>query len=198
VNTEEHQSTSGGESAEESGIHCPYCDYGILGPSPNGDYLVCPLCRRKVWEVRVTAPRMRAILNAFHELEVRSYLDNEDKGLAHYVEHAGSAMLGELEARGFPWEVDGIDFSRVGGSVARMAEELAKKMRLSATAFQAMTEMLKDYEFGEGPGFLDDVLKALEYVDHLTAGQLRLRRQVEAIPYAERESLSCAIRLTHK
>ncbi len=66
---------------------------------------------------------------------------------------------------------------------------------LSPTASQGLNEMLRDHDFGEGPSFLENVIQSLTLMGKLTANHARLRRQLEAISFEARQSLSVRIRV---
>lgn len=167
-------------------LSCPYCEHGILGHSSKGDYLVCGGCRRKVEEVRVTAPRLRLLLDALDNL----YNYSDDKELRMHAHYAGSEIHRELEARGVNWSTDeeasGLervpDLAIPGGWL--------KICGLSGTAIAALNELRQEYEFGDGPDFLENVLQVLCNLRKRNAAQGRLYRQLRVIPFETREALS--------
>lgn len=147
---------------------------------------MCAECRRKVYEVQITAPRMRLLLDAFDKLANFCY----DKELNFYSHYAGSQTHAELEARGFAWSADDDVPRREREPDLVIPDGWLKICKLSETALSALNQLRQDYEFEEGPAFLDSVLHVLRHLAKRTAAQGRLRRQLETIPFNTRESLS--------
>jgi hypothetical protein len=138
---------------------------------------------------------MSLLLDAFYELLNHSY----DKELNMYADWAGQAVHAELRARGFDW-VDALegDADRPRDADMVISEPGAKDLGLSPTAFKALNEMLRDYDFGDGRPFLENVLQALRAIAKPTASQTRLRRQLDAISFEARESASRRIRVIRR
>ena len=189
MSTRRPQSPPVSDERDQASVDCPFCDYGKLGPSPNGNHLTCGECRRKVYEVQVPAHRMRLLLNAFDELSNQSY----DKELLMCTGEAWDEILGELAARGFAWPDEKARPSPDLDPELVISEVQVKDYKLSATALRALNEMQRDYEFEDGPTFMESVMDALRYLGKPTADQRRLRRQLEAMSSAAREFLSLAI-----
>ncbi len=173
-------------------VSCPYCEYRILMGKRGENFLICGECRRKVYDVCISAARMRLLLDAFGELSILSY----DKELNMYVHSVGQAVDAELRARGFHgFFADEADPARPPEPEMVISQPDAKGLGLSSTAFQALNELLRDHDFGSGCTFLDNVLLALRAIGKATAAQGRLRRQLEAMPFETRASVSSSIRV---
>lgn len=186
MSTEESPPGQETEDLRKAGVPCPYCKYGILAQSLKGNYLVCDGCHRKVHQIRMTVPRFRLLLDAFDKLSSYCY----DKELNRYADYVGSETSAELEAREFAWTSD--DDAPGPDPIPDLAipSGWLKISKLSETALSALNQLRQDYEFDEGPGYLEDVLDVLRHLTKRTASQGRLRRQLEAVPYSVRESLS--------
>jgi hypothetical protein len=174
------------EDSRKAGVPCPFCDYGILAQSLKGNYLVCDGCHRKVHEIRMTIPRFRMLLDAFDKLSNYCY----DKELNRYAGYVGGETSAELEARRFAGTSDHDAIGPDPVPDLAIPRGWLKMSKLSETALSALNELRQDYEFDEGPGYLEDVLDVLRHLTKRSASQSRLRRQLEIIPYSIRESLS--------
>jgi hypothetical protein len=137
------EETGLGGDADHAGaalLSCPHCEYGRLGHSPTGSYLVCGECRRKVQEVRITAPRLRLVLDAMDDL----FNYCEDKELRRHAHYAGSEVHRKLEARGLDWSAD------EDASGLEPVPDLAiphgwlRTCGLSATAVQALNQLRQE------------------------------------------------------
>ncbi len=73
-----------------------------------------------------------------------------------------------------------------------------KSYELSPAALRALNEMREDYEFQDGPKFLDDVLEVLEQLADLTIEERALLAELRMMPPEGRASLSRAIRATFR
>ena len=161
-------------------IPCPHCENGMLLHSRKGNYLVCSECRRKVYEVCITAPRLELLLEAFDML----FGDCYDKEVGTSASYARSEMDAELEVRGFA--------PNDGNRTPDLAipKGWLTLTGLTPTSISALNELRQDHEFEDGSAFLGSILKSLLHLEKLTAAQRRLRRQLEAIPFLAREALS--------
>jgi len=186
MSTEESPLGQETEDLGRAGVPCPFCKYGMLAQSLKGSYLVCCGCHRKVHEIRMTIPRFRLLLNAFNELSNYCY----EKELNRYADYVGSETRAEIEARGFAWTDDDEALGPAPVTDLAVPYEWSEASKLSETALAALNQLRQDYEFEEGPSYLDDVLHVLGHLSKRTAGQSRLRRQLVALPYDLRESLS--------
>lgn len=170
-------------------IFCPFCKYGTLESSPNGNNLSCSDCRRKVYEVRISAPRMNLLLGAFDEM----YNNSDDKELSLRACHIRADVRNELDARGVAWYEDRIDPGAERLPELLIPADWAQGCKLSVTALRALNGIRHYYDFGNAPSFLDNVLHVLQRVRKLTPDQSQLRRQIQAMTPTERNSLSRAI-----
>ena len=189
MNSENSGDTPNPHATPHAVIFCPFCEYGVLKPSPGGGYLVCWECRRKVYEVHLSAPRMKFLLDSFNDLQNDSY----DKDLCRQAGHAWHETLGELEGRGLAWCVERTDPRGEFLPDLSIPANRMKGRRLSVTALHALNEMRQYYDFGNTASFLDNVLDVLQHFRKLTPDQSQLRKQVEAMLPTERSSLSLAI-----
>lgn len=176
------------EDLRKVGVPCPFCEYGVLVKSARGNYLVCDGCHRKVYEALVSLPRLRLLLDAFDKLRNYSY----DDELNHYADYVASQMSAELKARSVAWSSDDTRRPEPVPDLV-IPPSWPKASKLSDTALAALNQLRQDHEFDEGPNYLDEVLDILRHLTKRTASQGRLRRQLEAISYDARQSLSRAL-----
>lgn len=174
------------EEASAPNIYCPFCGYPTPVAVPNRTYLTCPECRRKVYEIGISAVKMGMLLDTFDELLNHSY----DKEINLQADSLRDAITAELEARGFPSLEEYLRACRSLEGAPAIPGAFTKDRRLSQTALLVLSEMLRDYDFGEGLCFFENVLCALNAVDRLTASQTRLYKQLGAMGFDRRKSLS--------
>ncbi len=138
------------DEPRHNAITCPFCEYGSLGPSQSEDYRICCECHRRVYEARVSAVRLERLLDSVRELLLHSF-DEERGPCAH---GACEDIAAELQARGPEWVY--IDANPCPEGEPNLPVSICGTQGrwLSPTASQALNEMLRDHDFGEGPSFL--------------------------------------------